>query len=78
MSDGKTANDQFAFFEPETYGVDESSNTYTVRGKYTFAKSGSETDAKIRFNGDGEMQNVFSFKGEDGGGAPHEITPQEG
>jgi hypothetical protein len=78
MSDGKKANDQFAFFEPETYGVNESSNTYTVRGVYTFAKSKSKTDARIRFNGDGEMQNVFSFNGNDGGGAPHEIKPQKG
>ncbi|NTU74682.1 MAG: hypothetical protein HGA86_00990 [Anaerolineaceae bacterium] len=78
MSDGKSANDQFAFFEPETYGVDESSNTYLVNGVYTFKKSGKTTDAAIRFNGDGEMQNIFSFNGDDGGGAPHEITPQKG
>jgi hypothetical protein len=78
MSDGKEANDQFAFFEPETYGVDDSSNTYTVRGTYTFVKSGSQVDAVIRFNGDGVMQNVFSFKGEGSGGAPREITPQKG
>ncbi len=78
MSDGKEANDQFAFFEPETYGVDESSNTYTVRGVYTFVKSDAQIDAVIRFNGDGEMQNVFSFNGQDGAGAPREITPQKG
>ena len=78
MSDGNDANDQFAFFEPETYGKDESSNTYLVRGVYTFSESGSQTDAAIRFNGDGMMQNVFSFKGEGGGGAPHEISPQKG
>lgn len=78
ISDGKSANDQFAFFEPETYGVDESTNTYLVHGKYSFTDSSTQIDAVIRFNGDGEMQNVFSFKGEDGGGAPHEITPQKG
>ncbi len=78
MSDGKAANDQFAFFEPETYGVDENSNTYTVRGTYTYVKSGATTDAVIRFTGDGSMQNVFSFNGENGAGAPREITPQKG
>jgi hypothetical protein len=78
MSDGKSANDQFAFFEPEVYGGDESTNTYTVRGTYTFIKSGKQVQAVIRFTGDGTMQNVFSFNGADGTGAPREITPQKG
>ena len=60
------------------YSVDESSNTYTVRGLYTFKKSGKQIDADIRFNGDGVMQSVFSFNGENGAGAPREITPQKG
>jgi hypothetical protein len=78
LSDGIEANDQFAFFEPEIYGVDEKTTTYTVRGVYTFADSGSEMDAVIRFTGDGTMASIFGFNGENGAGAPREITPQPG
>lgn len=78
ISDGKAANDQFAFFEPEVYGGDESTNTYTVRGTYTYLKSGKQTEARLRFTGDGTLQNVFSFNGAGGAGAPREITPQKG
>lgn len=78
MGDGNEANDQFAFFEPETYGVDEDTTTYTVRGVYTFVEDGTEMDAVITFTGDNKMQNVFGFNGENGSGAPREITPQNG
>ncbi len=78
MSDGNQANDQFAFFEPSVYGVDASGDIYTVRGTYTFADSGSEIDAVMKFNGEGDMQSIFGFNGENGSGAPREITPQAG
>ncbi len=75
MSDGNSDHDQFAYFEPETYGVDASHNTYLVHGTYTFKDTGSQSDAVIRFNGDGEMQSVFGFNEQ---GSPHEISPQKG
>ena len=81
MSDGNEANDQFAFFEPTVYGASPSEDIYTVRGTYTFVDSGTEMDAEIDFNGDGDMQSVWGFSGdEDGSGAGtwHEITPQPG
>jgi hypothetical protein len=79
MSDGNDANDQFAFFEPTTYGVDTSGDIYTVRGSYKFADSGTEMDAEMDFNGDGDMQSVFGFQGETGSsGTWHEINPQPG
>lgn len=78
VSDGQSERDQFAFFEPESYGGDESTNTYTVRGVYTFLKSGKEVEAVLRFTGDGTLQNVFSFNESDGASAPREITPQKG
>ena len=78
MSDGNEANDQFAFFEPSVYGADVSGDIYTVRGTYTFADSGSEIDAVMKFNGEGDMQSIFGFNGENGSGAPREITPQAG
>ena len=79
MSDGNEANDQFAFFKPTVYGVDTTGDIYTVRGTYKFLDSGTEMDAEIDFNGDGDMQSVWGFSGEsDGAGTWHEITPQPG
>jgi len=76
MSDGET--EEFAYFEPETYGLTEEEDTYIVRGIYTFADGGDQRDAFIRFGGDGVMRSVFGFTGEDGTGAPREISPQPG
>jgi hypothetical protein len=78
MSDGNEANDQFAFFEPTNYGVDLESDVYTVRGLYTFADTGTEMEAVMDFDGNGNFISVFGFEGEDGTGASHEITPQPG
>ncbi len=78
MSDGNEANDQFAFFEPSVYGVDAKDDIYSVRGIFKYADSDSEIDAVMEFNGDGKMQNIFGFNGENGAGAPREITPQPG
>jgi hypothetical protein len=79
MSDGNEANDQFAFFEPTVYGVDTSGDIYTVRGTYKFTDSGNEMDAEIDFNGDGDMQRVWGFTGDNNSsGAWHEITPNPG
>lgn len=75
MSDGNSDHDQFAYFEPEFYGVDASHNTYLVHGTYTFKDTGSQTDAVIRFNGDGAMQTVFGFNEQ---GSAHEISPKNG
>jgi hypothetical protein len=78
MSDGNEANDQFAFFEPSVYGVSEADDVYSVRGIFQYAGSESEIDAVMEFSGDGRMLNIFGFNGENGTGAPHEITPQPG
>jgi len=51
MSDGAT--EEFAYFEPETYGVTTEQDTYIVYGTYTFTDSGDQRDAFIRFGGDG-------------------------
>jgi hypothetical protein len=79
MSDGNDANDQFAFFEPTIYGAEASGDIYTVRGTYTFLDSGTQIDAEIDFNGEGDMQCVWGFSDEgDGLGTWHEITPTPG
>ncbi len=76
MGDGNKANDQFAFFEPDMYGVDEDSTTYTVFGVYKFVEDGSDMDAIMSFSGDNKMQDILGFTGENFDGAIHEITPQ--
>ena len=79
MSDGNEANDQFAFFSPTIYGADVSTDVYTVRGTYTFADTGTQIDAEIDFNGDGDMQSVWGFTDTgDGAGAWHELSPVPG
>jgi hypothetical protein len=76
MSDGNEANDQFAYFEPTVYGTEV--DTYTVRGTYTFADTGTEMDAAIDFYGS-DMQTVWGFTGDENStGAWHEINPQPG
>lgn len=79
MSDGNEANDQFAFFEPTVYGEDSSTDIYTVRGTYTFLNTGTQMEAEIDFNGEGDMQGVWGFiSGGGGAGQWHEIIPQPG
>jgi hypothetical protein len=78
MSDGNEANDQFAFFEPTVYGVSETDDVYSVRGVFQYAGSDTEIDAIMEFSGDGLMRNIFGFSGDNGTGAPREITPQPG
>lgn len=81
MSDGNSANDQFAFFEPEVYGVDVAGDIYTVSGMYTFVDSGTQMEATIEFNGAGDMQRVLGFSegsGSSDSGTWHEITPRLG
>jgi hypothetical protein len=78
MSDGNEANDQFAFFEPTVYGVSNTDDVYSVRGVFQYAGSTSEIDAVMEFGGDGKMKNIYGFNGENGAGAPREITPQPG
>jgi hypothetical protein len=80
MSDGNEANDQFAFFEPTAYGSDVAEDIYTVRGTYTFVDTGTEIDAQIDFNGNGEMVSVWGYSADavSGVGTWHELTPRTG
>ena len=81
MSDGNEENDQFAFFEPTVYGASAEEDIYTVRGTYTFLGSGTEIEAEIDFNGDGDMQGVWGFTAEEYGsgyGTWYQITPAPG
>ncbi|MBN1878012.1 MAG: hypothetical protein JXA33_27570 [Anaerolineae bacterium] len=76
MSDG--VNEEFAFFEPETYGAIAEDDTYTVYGIYTFTDNGNQRDAVMQFGSDGKMKSIFGFTGTGGTGAPRQITPRAG
>ncbi len=75
ISDG--SNIVIANFEPRTYGATYEEAVYTVDGMYTYADSGESRYARLYFV-NGVLQQVFGFTGENGSGAPREITPQAG
>ncbi|PKO15771.1 MAG: hypothetical protein CVU39_09615 [Chloroflexi bacterium HGW-Chloroflexi-10] len=77
ISNGYEDEDQFAFFEPEVFGATPETDVYSVYGTYTFAKSGKQYDAVIRFDGNGDMKAIYGFTGKDGQGALSQITPSE-
>ncbi|MGB0383449.1 MAG: clostripain-related cysteine peptidase [Ardenticatenaceae bacterium] len=76
ISDGVTS--ELALLYPEEYGVSAEDTIYSTEGIYTFANSGEQRFAQIFFNGEGQMLEIYGFAGEDGTGAPREITPLPG
>ena len=76
LSDGES--EAFALLEPSVYGASDSDGEYIVRGIFTFADSGQEREAFIRFNGNLEFNSIFGFSGVNGYGAPRAITPNVG
>jgi len=78
ITDGNEANDQFALFEPQTYGVTSEQDTYAVRGVYTFADSGDQRGATLEFTGEGKFKRLLIFMNKDGSGAPRVMTPNPG
>ncbi len=78
MSNGNEAEDQFAFFEPTVYGVSDLDDVYSVRGIFQYAGSSKQINAVMNFSGGGKMLNIYGFNGENGKGAPREITPGPG
>jgi hypothetical protein len=66
LSNGTEAEDQFAYFDPDVY---------SVYGTYTFADSGKQYDAVIKFDGNGDMQAIYGFTEQD---SLSQITPSEG
>ncbi len=74
ISDG--VNSVQALLTPATYGASFEEAVYTVDGIYTYT-DGESRYARLYFR-DGLLQQVFGFSGEDGTGAPREITPAAG
>lgn len=75
ISDG--SQNAVALFQPEQYGADAASASYTVEGLYTFAQTGASQYAQLRFQ-ESKLVSVYGFNGENDTGAPREITPTQG
>ena len=75
IDDGTTS--AVALLTPENYGKTAEEAVYSVDGLYTFADGGEQRYARLYFS-NGDLQQVFGFTGENGTGAPREITPQRG
>ena len=66
-----------AMFTPVSYGASAEQAVYAVRGTYTFADTGEQRAAELYFK-DGQLFQVFGFKGEDVAQQPSQITPVAG
>jgi hypothetical protein len=75
LSNGNEDDDQFAYFDPEVYGATLESDVYTVYGVYTFANSGKQYDAVIKFDGNGDMKAIYGFTEQN---SLSQITPSQG
>ena len=78
VTDGNEANDQFALFEPQQYGVALKDDVYTVLGTYSSKNSKDLRGAILEFNGEGMMNRLLVFYNKDRNGPPRIITPKEG
>ncbi len=76
LSDGEI--EAFALFEPAAYGAGEEDGEYDVRGVYTFADSGEERYATMKFDGALADKGLLSFTGAEGTGAPRALNPRPG
>ncbi len=75
IDDGNTT--AVALLTPENYGATAEDAVYSVEGLYTFADGSEQRHARLYFS-NGKMYQVFGFTGEEGTGAPREITPAAG
>lgn len=78
ITDGDEKNDQFALFEPQTYGAQLVDTVYSLKGTYTPQNGGNPRSAIMEFNGEGVMKRLLTFLNEDGSGAPREAIPRPG
>lgn len=76
LSDGES--EAFVLFEPAVYGATDEDGEYDVRGVYTFADSGEERYATMKFNSALEYKGLLTFTGANGTGAPRAMNPRPG
>ncbi len=72
VSDGKQAVP--ALLVPQSYGAQP---TYAVEGSYAFADGSPARFPRLFFR-DGVLSQIFGYTGQNGLGAPRQITPQPG
>lgn len=77
LKDG--VHEEFALFEPDEYLSAEGVTTYSLYGQYT-PVNGAPVDAKLVFDPEGNLLNVYAFPDPDGDGISTVmgITPQIG
>lgn len=77
LKDG--VNEEFALFEPDEYLSAEGVTTYSLYGQYT-PVGGAPMEAKLVFDPNGNLLNVYAFPDPDGDGISSVvgITPQIG
>ena len=78
LMDGE--KEAFALFEPDEYYNADGVTTYSLYGQYTPINSSIPVDAKLVFNPDGDLLNVYALPDPDGDGVATAvaITPQIG
>ena len=78
LMDGQ--KEEFALFEPEEYYSADGLTTYSLYGQYTPINSVTPVDAKLVFDPDGNLLNIFALPDPDGDGVATAvaITPQIG
>ena len=77
LNDG--VDEAFIYLEPEIYGATYEEDVYTLYGLY--APGGDESkqqEAMIKFDGYFELKSFWVFTGDDGTGAPREVTLEVG
>ncbi len=74
---GDGMSSALALLNPVAYGASAEEAIYAVRGTYTFADDGEQRTAELYFK-DGNLFQVFGFKGGDVATQPSEITPNIG
>lgn len=78
LMDGQ--KEAFALFEPEEYYNADGVTTYSLYGQYTPVNSTNPVDAKLIFDPDGNLLNVYALPDPDGDGIATAVavTPQIG
>jgi hypothetical protein len=77
ISDGTT--EAMAASEAEVYGKTAQSTFYRVWGSYKSSDSDEPLEGFLRFDANGDLQNILVFNPQDeGDAAPHEVIPAPG
>lgn len=68
----------FGFITPEGYTQDKTKTRYMLRGFFTPAETRQPTKAKLSFDYDGRLTNVFTYRCLESKEIPQTLTPKPG